>query len=248
MFKSIFKTQLTDIDAYPGKEELGTLRVECDGKYGERWFRYVQNATGGTLAADSLVMYDGLWLSAVTLTTNTAANRLLRASGSFITDNVKVDDIAFIIDDAGAAGAAPEGEKSFVTKVAALYCLVSPNFTAAATVNDTCSFIKRWSVLAAADKAGKRTAGIPMGALLTLCCGWVQTRGIYMTADVTAANTAIAEGDRLRAGTAILEQLATVAANANVADDINQVAVGTALQTLATDTVARKCVVMLECM
>lgn len=248
MFKSIFRTALTDTFAFPGKEELGALRVEHDGKYGERWFRYVQNATGGALAADALVMYDGVFISAVTAAANSTTTKMLRATGSFVTDGIKVDDIIHVIDDAGGAGAAPEGEVSFVTKVAALSVEFSPALSAALAASDTASFIKRWSILAAAAAAGKRTAGIPMASIAAGYCGWIQTRGIYLNADVVAAGTAVAEGDRLAAGTALLTPMATTAANANSGLDINEVAVATALQSLASDTVRRKAVVMLECM
>lgn len=249
MLKSIFRSALTETTLFPGKEELGALRVEHDGKYGERWFRYVQNATAGTLSADTLTMYDGPALSSpVTVAANSTTTKILRATGSFITDGVKVDDIVHVVDDAGGAGAAPEGETSFVTGVQALQVDCSPALTAAPAASDTVNFIKRWSIIAAAAKAGKRCAGIPMADIAAGYCGWIQTRGIHPSANVVAAGTAVAEGDRLAAGTAILTPMATVAANANQADDINEVAVATALQSLASDTVRRKAVVMLECM
>jgi hypothetical protein len=158
-----------------------------------------------------------------------------------------VDDIIHVVDDAGAAGAAPEGEYSFVTKVQALQVDFSPALTAALTTNDTVNFIKRWSVIAAAAAGGKRTAGIPMASLTAAYCGWIQVRGIYPSADVTAAGTAVAEGDRLRAGAAILEVLPTTAINANSGLDANEIAVAAALQSLASDTVRRKAVVLLQC-
>lgn len=248
MFKSIFRTALTDVTT-DCREELGALRVEHDKKYGERWFRYVQNRTGGTLAADSLVMYDGAFTGSTgtACTTNTTKTLVKRASGSWITDGVKVDDIIYCLDDAGGAGAAPEGEVSYVTEVSALTLTISPAFTAAVTASDTVDFIKRWSVIAAAALGGWRTAGIPMASLLTLTYGWIQTKGIYPTADVTAAGTAITEGARLMPGAAILEIQAAVAANADVATDVYIIAVAQALQALASDTVARKCAVLLNC-
>lgn len=248
MFKSIFRTALTDVHAFPGREELGALRVEHDGKYGERWFRYVQNATASSIAADSMTMYDGNFISPVTAAANSTTTKALRATGSFVTDGIKVDDIIIVIDDAGGAGAAPEGEMSFVTKVAALSVEFSPALSAALAASDTVSFIKRASIIASAAAAGKRAAGIPMAAIAAGYCGWIQTRGIYPSADVVAAGTAVAEGDRLACGTALLTPMATTAANANSGLDINEVAVATALQSLASDTVRRKAVVALECM
>lgn len=249
MFKSIFRTALTETHLYPGREELGVLRAECDGKYGERWFRYVQNRTAGALVADALVQYDGTFIaSAVTaVATGSGVSSVARASGSFVDEKVNVDDIIHVLDDAGAAGAAPEGEVSFVTKVEALKLTFSPALTVAIAVGDTVNVIKRFAAMAAAAKAGKRTAGIPVVDLAAGYCGWVQVRGIYLNANIVAAGTAVAEGDRLAAGTAILTPLATVANNASTTDDINDVVVATALQAVSSDTVRRKAVVMLDC-
>lgn len=250
MFQTVFKTALTDTHAIPGKEQLGALRVEIDGKYGERWFRYVQNDSAGSLAIKSSVMYDGVYkTSAVTaVASGSSTTTVARATGSFITDGVKVDDMIYVLDDAGGAGAAPEGEMSFVTKVEALKLTFSPAVSAAVGVGDTVDIIKRWNIIASAAKAGKRYAGVLMATIASGYCGWVQVRGIHPKALVVAAGTAIAEGDRLAPGTGILTIMSTVAANANVDTDINEVAVATALRTVTTDTVLRECIVMLECM
>lgn len=249
--KTICRTALTDTWelAKGHREELGVLREEVDGKYGERWFRAVQNATGGALNKDTLVSYDGVLLSAaVDAAANSGTTFVLRAADSFIADGVKVDDMIIVIDDAGAAGAAPEGEQSFVTGVEALRVDFSPALTAALAANDTVNFIKRWSIIAAAAAHGKRVAGVPMVNIAAGYGGWVQVRGIYPSANVVAAGTAVAEGDRLAAGAALLTPMATTAANANSGVDVNEVAVATALQSLTSDTVRRKAVVMLQCM
>lgn len=244
-FKTIFTGALDRVDSSP-LEELGVLRVEHDSKYGERWFRYVQNRSGGTLALDALVMLDGVAISAITTAANSGTTFALRATGSFITAKMQVDDILVVLDDAGAAGAAPEGEKSFITRVQALRVDFLPALTAALAVNDTVSFIKRWSIIASAAEVCAKHVGIPMASLATEKYGWMQVRGIYLTADVVAAGTAVAEGARLSPGTALLIPQPAVAANANVGDDIGIVVVARALQSLASDTVLRKCVVDLQ--
>ena len=244
MLKSVFMDQLTETSLVP-KHQFGTLRVEHDDKFGERWFRYVQNKSGGALVADALTMYDGGIIGAITANAGSTLHAT-RASGSFVTAKVAVGDIIHVIDDGGAAGAAPEGEISYVTGVTALRVDFFPALTAAIANTDTVGFIKRWTLLAAAAKAGKRTAGIPVADIADGYSGWVQTKGIYQSADMVAAGTAVAEGDRLAAGAALLLPLATVANNASVTDDINDVVVATALQTLASDTVRRKAVVMLD--
>jgi hypothetical protein len=234
---------LTDTSIIP-KHILGTLRIEQDDKFGERWFRYCQNKSGGSLVADSSVMYDGSALGAVTANGG-GTTYATRASGSFLTDKVSVGDMIYVVDDAGAAGAAPEGEVSYVTGVTALRVDFLPALTAAIAASDTVSIIKKWALIAAAAKAGKRGAGIPMVDLADGYCGWVQSRGIYPSANVVAAGTALLEGDRLMHGAAILTPAATVANNAATTDDINEVVVATVLQPLTSDTVRRKAVVLL---
>ena len=245
-FKTLFRTALTNVDTAP-KEELGVLRVEHDSKYGERTFRYVQNRSGGALNADSLVMFDGPPSADVTANGGSTGHAT-RAAGSFITDKYAVGDLVYVVDDGGAAGAAPEGESSFITKVVALRIDFSPVLSAALANTDKVNCIKRFSIIAAAAKAVHRAAGIPMANIADGSFGWVQNRGIYQSADVVAAGTALAEGDRLAAGAAILIPLATVANNASVTDDINDQAIATVLQPLATDTVRRKACVMLNCL
>jgi len=244
--KTIFTGALDRIDSTP-LEELGALRIELDNAYGERWFRYVQNRTSGTLAADSLVMLDGEAISAITAAANSTNTYALRASGSFVTDKMEVGDMLTVVDDAGAAGAAPEGEYSVITKVAALRVDFSPAISANLAVNDTITFIKRWSVIASAAEICARHCGAVMGALLTESYGWMQTKGIYRGANVVAAGTAIAEGARLVPGTAILVPRGAIAANANDGTDIAEVTIARALQSLASDTVRRKCIVDLQC-
>jgi hypothetical protein len=245
--KTVFGSALTETWLVTKmRDQIGIIRREFDYKLGERWFRCVQNRSGGSLAADTLVMYDGTMTTAVA-NTGTGTTYATRASGSWITDKALPGDIVHVVDDAGAAGAAPEGETSYLTKVAALRIDFLPALTVALANADTVGIIKPFSIIAAAAKAGKRVAGVPMADIADGYCGWVQCRGIHMKANVFAAGTALAEGDRLAAGAALLALMATVANNASTTDDINEVAVATALQNLASDTVRRKAVVMLDC-
>lgn len=244
MLKSVFMDSLIDTSLL-AKHAFGALRVEHDDKFGERWFRYCQNKSGGNLAVDTLTMYDGSIISPIAASAG-GVNYVARASGSFITDKVVAGDIIYVVDDAGAAGAAPEGETSFVTAVSALRVDFLPALSAALVATDTVSFLKKWTLIASAAKAGKRVAGIPMVDIADGYCGWIQTRGIYPSANVIASGTALLEGDRLAAGTAILTLLPTLAVNDAGTGDVNEVAVATVLQPLTSDTVRRKAVVMLD--
>jgi hypothetical protein len=244
-FKTIFKTALTDVDS-PSKEELGVLRVEHDSKFGERWFRYVQNRSGGALNADALVMLDGNAIAPITVVDTSGATFALRGSGSFITAKMSPGDILVVVDDQGAAGAAPEGEISYITRVQALRVDFLPALSAILTAGDTISFIKRWSIIAAAAEICGRHVGIPMANIADGSCGWMQTKGIHPSANVVGAGTAIVEGARLGVGAALLTPLPAIANNAGVANDINEVTVARALQALTTDTVKRKIVVDLQ--
>jgi hypothetical protein len=243
-YQTIFRTALEDTGT-KALEALGVRRVELDSKWGEREFRYVQNRSGGTLNKDSLVMYDGPPAGDITVT---AASDDVHATtaGSFVTNKFSVGDIVYVVDDAGAGGAAPEGETSFITSVTPTVITFSPALSTPLAVGDKVNVLKRFSIIAAAAAGGKRVAGIPMANIADLGFGWVQTRGIYPSADVIAAGTAVAEGARLAAGAALLTLMLTVANNNASAEDINEVAVATALQPLASDTVRRKAVVMLD--
>lgn len=235
MQKSFFRTQLTDVNTTP-YEELGVLRRELGSPYGERLFRYVHNGTGGTLTADEIVAWEGLLGSAVT-NTGTGTTYATRASGSFVTDGVASGNFIVVIDDAGAAGAAPEGEYSVVTKVSALRVDFSPAISTALANADTVNFIRPWRIIAgAAGQDRTKVAGIPMADIAAGSYGWIQVRGLYPSANVVAAGTAIAAAVNLQATTAIL--VATT-------DAYDPIAI--AMQTLSSDTVRRKAIVKLWC-
>ena len=251
-FKTLFPSKLTDIDTTQ-KEELGALRREIDSVYGERLFRYVHNHSGGTLNVDSLVSWEGL-LGVVT-NNGTGTTYATRASGSFVTDKVKAGSIIVVVDDAGAAGAAPEGEFSIITKVAALRVDFSPALSAALANTDTVNFIRPYRIIAAADghHIGK-VGGIPMASLTDDTFGWIQVRGIYPSALIVAAGTAQAALTPLTAGAGLLDVADLVGADtttatfslANILADLAGV-VGYSIQAASSDTVRRKIVVRLIC-
>lgn len=252
MRKNLFRTKLTDATT-DQREEIGTMRVEVGGPYGERLFRYVHNGSGGSLTVDSLVSWEGQLGSVAN--TGTGTTYATRASGSFITDKVVGGTIVTVIDDAGAAGAAPEGEYSIVTKVAALRVDFSPALSAALANADTVNFLRPYRIIAAADghHVGK-VAGIPMATLADGTYGWVQVRGLYPSAIIVAAGTAQAALVPLTAGAGLLDVADLVGADTttatfsltNILADLAGV-VAYAIQPASSDTVRRKILVRLIC-
>jgi hypothetical protein len=233
--KNMFRTQLTDVTTTP-YEELGVLRREIGSPYGERLFRYVYNGSGGTLTKDEIVAWEGLLGSAVS-NTGTGTTYATRGSGSFLTDGVQAGNFIVVIDDAGAAGAAPEGEYSVVTKVSALRVDFSPALSVALANGDTVNFIRPWAIIAgAAGQDRNKVAGVVMADIATGSYGWIQTRGLYPSANMVAAGTAI---------TAAQNQQATSAVLTPTTDAYDPIAI--AMQTLSSDTVRRKAIVKLWC-
>jgi hypothetical protein len=268
--KTIFATRLNDVSATQQEVPLGCLRIEPDDKepitgdpqnifaaipgflYRERQFRYMKNGSGGTLSKDALVQFDFSTLADVTATTNTNPLLVLRASGSFITDGWKAGDMLMVIDDAGAAGAAPEGEIATVSNVAALTLTLAVALTAAVTLNDTVRCIRQGELRASTATLGNQRrygVGIPMADIPTLQYGWIQIAGIYPTANCVAAGTAVLEGASLYAGTALLTTVGGVLTegtpNVFTAGTTYE-PVATALQSASSDTVRRKIAVLLK--
>ena len=267
-YKYLFPTQINDVSTVQKEVPLGCLRIEPDDKeplsgdsasvfatmagflYRERRFRYIQNISGGTLNKDSLVMADDLIVGTVTMTTNTVTNLLVRASGSFVTDGIKPGDLAYILDDAGAAGAAPEGEMGIVLTVTALTITLQTALTAAVTASDTVNFIRPWTIKASAagQQGTNRLLGIPCANIASGSYGWIQVWGMYPTADIVAAGTAITSGGALYTGTGLLTPVAptltegtpnvlTATQNYNPAAE--------AIHAVTSDTVRRKAMVFL---
>jgi len=266
--KTLFATQLTDHQTTQQEFPLGCKRNMPDDKeppsgdagssavnvagylYRERIFRYVQNISGGALVKDALVQADGLVVAAVSASAGTTTT-VTRASGSFVSDLVKVGDIIGVLDDAGAAGAAPEGEIAVVTKVTALVVTFAPALTAAIAASDTVEFHRPWTIKAsvAGETLPGLLVGIPMVDIANGEFGWIQTRGSYPNANVVAAGTAVAKLTPLYSGTALLTPVgpALTEGTPNILIAGKSYAgVAWAVQGLSSDTVRRKALVFLH--
>lgn len=249
MIKTVFGTKLTAVDTTP-KEEVGVKRIEWDPKFGERIFRYVRNKSGGALNAKDVVSWETELGTAVAASAGSTTS-VSRAAGSFVTDGVRVNDFMTVIDDAGAAGAAPEGERSFVTDVEALTLTFSPALTAAIVASDTVNFHRPFHIVASAANDGRGTvAGVPMANIADGSYGWIQTQGIYDGVVCVAAGTAIAKGAPLYPGTKLLTTVGpalTEGAPNVLTVDTNYASIATAMLSVASDTVLREVVARLMC-
>lgn len=251
MYKTIFPDLVTDVQTDAKKwQELGLRRLVNDPVYGLQEFRYALNRSGGTLAAGSLASYEGQ-LNAAVANTGIGTTFATRAAGSWVTDGAKVGSHFWVVDDAGAAGAAPEGEESILTAVAALRLDFLPALSAALANADTVNWMRPHHLIAAAvnHRRGK-VAGVVQGTLVNNAAGWVQTKGLCPQANMVAAGTAVAEGDYFVAGAGILIKNPTVAADYLAATwDYDKVLnaieghLGVAIQLLTSDTVRRKTLV-----
>lgn len=233
--QTLFGTALGDTGTTP-KERLGATRVEVDDTYGIRVFQYCFNISGSTIAEGDSAMFEGSILADVSLSDGSTTTAV-RSSGSFVTDGIKPGDIIMCVDDAGAAGAAPEQEYSIVTGVVALQVDFSPALTVALASSDKVAFFRRYSVKASADATGApEYAGVAMAAVVTLGYGWFQIGGIHPAAKLVAS-TAFAEGALLKPGASVLDALSDTV-------DVGE-CVGVVLVAIQSDAVRNRTVVKL---
>jgi len=238
--KSVFGTALNQAYA-TDIEGVGQVRIESDPVLGDRYYRWVRNGTAGTLAVNSVVGFEqNETAGAITLTANTDLSKL-RSAAAFPSANAIVGSYARILDDAGAAGAAPEGEvRRVATWQSTSEITVDAPFTAAPTTGDTVHFIRPWHIVASADGMVKpEVAGVLMATLLTMEYGWVQFKGFHPGVLAVAAGTTLAAGAALKAGAGIVVVAADNADNGEV--------IGASYTQLTTDTVLRRAVVLLDC-
>lgn len=265
--KTLFATRKNDVNASIREFPLGCLRIEIDDKepittdpesifpnmtgylWRERRFRYVQNVSGGTLAKDSLVSGGDQGVASVT-TNGGSTTTATRETGSFITDGVQVGDVIAVDDDAGGAGAAPEGEISVVTAVEPTKVTFAPALTTAIASGDIVAFSRPWTIKAATAGVGlpHQLVGIPVADIPNGQFGWIQVYGLYPNANVVAAGTAIFRNDALYAGNGVLTPVApalTVGTPDSLRAGVSYVPVAFAVQGVRADTARRKAMVFL---
>jgi hypothetical protein len=217
-------------------EKLGVVRYTHDSIFGLRGFKYVRfdqagGVTKGQLQSKIANIDVANILSGTTTSITTAG----------LTANILVGGILVCIDDAGAAGAAPEGESALIVENTTSVITIHENdaFSVAPAVNDDFKVILPWAVV---DSVDGNAAGIVQGVVMAdqdqYDYGWVQFLGINNDVDAIAAGTALVLDESVVAGAALV--------NDGAADAVD-LRIGRLLVGLSSDTVRRKAVVDLFC-
>ena len=221
-------TDLNGDDA-SAQNRPGSISFIVDA-YGPRILKYVRNVgttarTRGELveyAADGAnVVSTSVTATAGSTTSVTAATTVPRHTGM----------MAYVLNKAATAGAAPEGEVSFVSTHTATILTMEPTypFSVAVAVNDTVELVATYQVeTTAANDAAWTCTGWLIGAdgISANNYGWAVQEG-YVVADATAAN--ITEGTGVKAG--VNGAITIVAANEAA------LSVGRALSAMTNDSV-----------
>jgi len=224
----------TDLNADDSVQKYtpGALSIMHD-RFGTRIFQYVKNVNGSAIAKAELMAYasDGANVKTTTIT-NISAGSTTSATTSGLTANRHDGMIAFVLDDAGGAGAAPEGEMSIVASNTATVITMEADYpySAALAANDDLELIATYQVEDAADGDEAWTvAGIVSGAdgITHGQYGWVQCYGVTPALMTT---NAISEGDPVVAGAAVVDAFGT---------DGQELWVGIALASGSTDEVLK---------
>lgn len=225
----------------PFKVPLGARRVENAfmgaGVYkdvkvdGRAVFRFVWNNSGADIEKGDLIQRRAL--QAITNLDSGGTSYATKASA--FTANKEFGGLVQVGDDAGAAGAVPEGEYAKIYKNDANTIYFQPDLSAALVVNDDLNIIYHSHVVAGA--AGATPADSPMVAIVAIpdgYMGWACEQADAVEANAVAAGTAITVGKGLIAGTSLLT---------NGSSSALSLILAYALFALATDTVTRKLMV-----
>lgn len=236
-----WNTTLDASDATP-KEKKGAIRVTHDEVLGPRWFMYCRFDQSGGAGADNPVAFRGLVsVSATSGGTVSTVNGSGFATGEYTGNGVLAGGIIRCLDDAGAAGAAPEGEVGLVAKNSATVITLDPAspFSAATASSDTFRVELPWAVVdTAAGNTAALVAGVSIVTQPQYYWGWVQFAGYHPGVTCVAAGTAITAGKSLIAGTNLVTDGSTSAA---------ELRIGYAVHGVSSDTVRRKVPMKLFC-
>lgn len=214
----------------------GVIRYTHDPRFGWRGFKYVRfDQSGGCTRGQLQSKRANIAITNITAGTTTSVT----LAGQ--TADIYVGGILTCIDDAGGAGAAPEGESGIIVANTTSVITIDENdaFSAAPAANDDFVVILPWAVV---DSADGDAAGIVQGVAMAdhdqYDWGWIQFLGINPDCDAIAAGTALAVNESVVADAAVV--------NDGAADAVD-LRIGRLLVQLSSDTVARKAVVDLYC-
>lgn len=230
-----WNTTLDASDTTP-KEQKGAIRDVYDPYLGFRRFQYVRFDQSGGATKNNICAYRGLVSVSAsgTGTTSTVVSTSLTA-------DILVDGHIVCLDDAGAAGAAPEGESGRIVKNSTTVITIDTNdaFSAATATSDTFRVRLPWAVIdSASGDTAATTAGVVMATQAQYSWGWVQFLGFHPTVAAVAAGTTISAGKSLIASTNVVTNGSTSA---------NELLIGYTPFQLTTDTVLRTIGMDLSC-
>lgn len=216
------------------REDPLTLRYTHDPYFGVRGFVYARCDQSGGCTAGQLQSK-----RANVAITNISAGTTTSITTTGLTADILVGGILVCIDDAGAAGAAPEGEKGIVIANSATLVEIDTDdaFSVAPAANDDFNVVLPWAV---DDSADGDAAGIVMGVAMAAHdqydWGWFQFLGIHPEVDT--------DGDAIPVDESVVASTAAVGDGAGDAADLR---VGRLLAPISADTVATKACVDLFC-
>lgn len=185
----------------------GTIAWVVDA-YGPRIVRYVKNMIGSTNVMGELMAYESDTANVRSFAvTASSAGTTTSIVTTGLTANDHVDKLAFCVDDAGAAGAAPEGETSVVASNSATQINLQADYaySAATATNDTFDLVSTYHANDAADGDEAWTChGIVLGrdGIQDNQFGWVHMQGSVPCTVTGAATATITEGDPIVAAAA----------------------------------------------
>jgi len=233
--KAGWATQL-DSSSATALEKKGSVRWENHPTWGLRGFKYCRiDQSGGMTAGQVCSQLANVSVANITSGTTT----VITTTG--LTADIYVDGLLYCIDDAGAAGAAPEGELGRIVANTTTTITVDTNdaFSVAPAANDDFNIQLPWAVDDSADgDAAWIVQGVVMAAQDQYDYGWVQFYGVHPAVPVVAAGTALPVNESLVADAAVLN---------DGAGDAIELRVGTVRFPVASDQVVRKAVVFLFC-
>lgn len=231
----IWGTMLDATSTTP-QETPGIVRWDVHPVWGLRGFTYLKCYQSGGHTAGTVAAY----LDPVAIN-NITAGTTFSITTSGLTADIYVGGILRCLDDAGAAGAAPEGESGIITSNTTTQVVIDTNdaFSVAAAVNDDFTIIVPFGCdTAAANDTAARVAGVAMTTVAQYSWGWYQFFGINPSVSAIAAGTAIPTEESV-----IVANSGLVTDGAGAAAELR---VGQILHALTSDTVLRKAIVRLH--
>lgn len=225
----------TSLDASDttAKEQLGTKRYDWHPIYGTRIFKYVK-FTQSVAAGEPVKIADPVALTATAGSTTTV-------TVAIASDGLYNGYILSVFDDAGGAGAAPEGQVARIKKSTTSGIEIEEDdaFSVAVAVNDVVHVSAPWAV---ARTAGGESAGAVEGVAIADQAasdyGWVQFSGDHPAVLAVAAGTALVEGASVISGARLVTEVGLAT--------LDQV-MGRVVHGLQSDTVLRTAVIKLCC-